>query len=164
MFLSNQGNSSLPAGITLIIMSRSFVVSSCCHFSSILPPLPVRLHVSLYRWRNSGERKWCCVDWIWQEARDRNRSSLNLFVNTLSWHVIELITIVGKILRPGEKPWDYHTTLVSAGCSFLPIPVTSSFHQINYQIVGDSTDFKRKWLTGSSGDVFYLIILTLSIF
>ena len=67
-----------------------------------------------------------------------------------------LITIVGKILRPGEQPWDYHTTLVSAGCSFIPIPVTSSsFHQINYQIVGDSTDFKRKWLTSSSGDVFY---------
>ena len=80
-----------------------------------------------------------------------------LFVNTLSWHVIELITIVGKILRPGEQPWDYHTTLVSAGCRFIPIPVTtSSFHQINYQIVGDSTYFKRKWLTGSSGDVFYL--------
>ena len=61
-----------------------------------------------------------------------------LFVNTLSWHVIELITIVGKILRPGEQPWDYHTTLVSAGCRFIPIPVTSSsFHYNYYQIVED---------------------------
>ena len=157
MFLSNQGNS---AGITLFIMSRPFVVSSCCHFSSILPPLPVCLHVSLYRWRNSGERNWCCVDRIWQEARDRNRSSLNLFVNTLSWHVIELITIVGKILRPGEKPWDETTTLRwfqqdAAFYQYQQLLTSSFFHQINYQIVGDSTDFKRKWLTSSSGDVFY---------
>ena len=42
LFLSSEGNSSLPAGITLITMSRPQVTSSCCRcsLSSILLCLP----------------------------------------------------------------------------------------------------------------------------
>ena len=132
--------------------------------SSSAFPLPVRLHISFIKWRNSGERKWCCSEWIRQEEREQKQSSLNLFVNTLSWQDIELITSLGKTPEPGEQPSYYLITLVTVGCSFRPIPVTaSSFHHNYYQIVEEcSTASRRKWLIASG--MFYLLILTQSIF
>ena len=48
LFLSSEGNSSLPAGITLITMSRPSVTSSCCRcsLSSILLCLSVATFLS----------------------------------------------------------------------------------------------------------------------
>ena len=116
------------------------------HAATSLPSFLLCLFVFMFLSTDEGiqerESGAASIEYGRKQGTETDPHSLNLFVNTLSWHVIELITIVGKILRPGEQPWDYHTTLVSAGCRFIPISVTSSsFHQINYEIVGDSTDY-----------------------
>ena len=116
VFLSIEGISSLPAGITLITMSRPQVTSSWCHrsLSSILLCLSVSMFLSSteeIQERGSGAVP---IEYGKKSGNKTNNPHwiylLILFLDrTLSWLQC---TSLGKIPEPGEQPSD--TTLVSS--------------------------------------------------